>query len=223
MKKLITAVAILVCGFANAQIKEGSITYVMNIEGLPPEQAAMMGDMETKVYFKDNKSLTEMNSMMMNSKGLTDENGSLFLMDQMGNKTFIRTSKAELDKNAEVNKDKEPKIEYVDETKTIAGYECKKANVTIYTQKGEEFKTELWYCEKIAYIKQGGGRRGGEMFKGLKGVPMEYMIPQGPMKIKMLAKEVSTEAVPDSKFVLTTEGYTEMKMEDLKKQQGGGK
>ena len=223
MKKLITAVAILVCGFTNAQIKEGSITYVMNIEGLPPEQAAMMGDMETKVYFKDNKSLTEMNSMMMNSKGLTDENGSLFLMDQMGNKSFIRTSKAELDKNAEVNKDKEPKIEYVDETKTIAGYECKKANVTIFTQKGEEFKTEVWYCEKIAYIKQGGGRRGGEMFKGLKGVPMEYMIPQGPMKIKMLAKEVSTEAVPDSKFVLTTEGYTEMKMEDLKKQQGGGK
>ena len=223
MKKLITAVAILVCGFTNAQIKEGSITYVMNIEGLPPEQAAMMGDMETKVYFKDNKSLTEMNSMMMNSKGLTDENGSLFIMDQMGNKSFIRTSKAELDKNAEVNKDKEPKIEYVDETKTIAGYECKKANVTIFTQKGEEFKTEVWYCEKIAYIKQGGGRRGGEMFKGLKGVPMEYMIPQGPMKIKMLAKEVSTEAVPDSKFVLTTEGYTEMKMEDLKKQQGGGK
>ena len=144
-------------------------------------------------------------------------------MDQMGNKSFIRTSKAELDKNAEVNKDKEPKIEYVDETKTIAGYECKKANVTIFTQKGEEFKTEVWYSEKIAYIKQGGGRRGGEMFKGLKGVPMEYMIPQGPMKIKMLAKEVSTEAVPDSKFVLTTEGYTEMKMEDLKKQQGGGK
>jgi GLPGLI family protein len=223
MKKLITAVAILICGFTNAQIKEGSISYIMNIEGLPPEQAAMMGDMETKVYFKENKSLTEMNSMMMNSKALSDDNGNLFLMDQMGNKSFIRTSKAELDKNAEVNKDKEPKIEYTSETKTIAGYECKKANVTIMTQKNEEFKTEVWYTEKITYIRQGGGRKGGEMFKGLKGLPMEYMIPQGPMKIKMTAKEVSLEAVPDSKFVLTTEGYTEMKMEDLKKQQGGTK
>jgi len=223
MKKLITAVAILICGFTNAQIKEGSISYIMNIEGLPPEQAAMMGDMETKVYFKENKSLTEMNSMMMNSKALSDDSGNLFLMDQMGNKSFIRTSKAELDKNAEVNKDKEPKIEYTSETKTIAGYECKKANVTIMTQKNEEFKTEVWYTEKITYIRQGGGRKGGEMFKGLKGLPMEYMIPQGPMKIKMTAKEVSLEAVPDSKFVLTTEGYTEMKMEDLKKQQGGTK
>lgn len=221
MKKLITAIAILVCGYANAQIKEGSITYAMNIEGLPPEQASMMGDMETKVYFKDNKSLTEMSSMMMSSKALTDENGSLFLMDQMGNKSFIRTTKAELEKSAAENKDKEPKIEYTAETKTIAGYECKKANVTFVTQKNEEFKTEVWYTEKISYIKQGGGRKGGEMFKGLKGLPMEYMIPQGPMKIKMTAKEISTESVPDSKFVVSTEGYTEMKMEDLKKMQQG--
>lgn len=223
MKKLITAVALLIFGVANAQLKEGSVTYVMTIEGLPPEQAAMMGDMETKVSFKGNKSLTEVNSMMMTSKALVDDNGSLFLMDQMGNKSFIRTSKAEMDKNSEVNKDKEPRIELTNETKTIAGYECKKANVRLTTGKNnEEIKTEVWFTDKISYVKQGGGRKGGEMFKGLNGMPMEYSVPQGPMKIKMSAKEVSTETVPDSKFVLTTEGYTEMKMEDLKKMQQGG-
>ena len=41
MKKLITAVAILISAFTYAQ-HEGSVTYVMTMEGLPPEQAAMM-------------------------------------------------------------------------------------------------------------------------------------------------------------------------------------
>lgn len=222
MKKLITSIAILVCGLTNAQIKEGSVTYIMNIEGLPPEQASMMGDMETKIFFKGAKTYSEMNSMMMSTKAVSDENGSLVLMDQMGNKNYIRTSKAEMDKNAEVNKDKAPKIEYTSETKTIAGYECKKAIVTITTPKDGETKADVWYTEKIPYVTQ-SGRRGGDIFKGLNGMAMEFTVPQGPMKVKMVAKEVSLEAVPDSKFVLTTEGYTEMKMEDLKKQQGGTK
>lgn len=216
MKKLITAVAIFCSAFTFAQ-KEGSVTYVMTMEGLPPEQAAMMGDMETKIFFKDNKTYTEMNSMMYSYKILNDENGQLFLMDQMGNKFFTRTSKAELDKNAEVAKDKEPKIEYINETKTIAGHECKKAIVTAYGKEGE-MKTDVWYCEKVPYVSQGSGRKGGEMFKGLKGMPMEFSIKQGPMNVKMTAKEVSFEKVPDSKFVVTTEGYTEKKMDDLRKE-----
>lgn len=221
MKKLITAIAILCCAFSYAQ-KEGSVTYVMTMEGLPPEQAAMMGDMETKIFFKDNKTYTEMNSMMYSYKILNDDNGQLFLMDQMGNKFYTRTTKAEMEKNAEASKDKEPKIEYINETKTIAGYECKKAVVTS-TGKDGEVKTDVWYSEKVPYVSQGGGgRRGGEMFKGLKGMPMEFSVKQGPMNIKMSAKEVSFDKVPDSKFVVATEGYTEKKMEDLKKE-GGGK
>lgn len=223
MKKLITAIAILVCGITSAQIKEGSVTYIMNIEGLPPEQASMMGDMETKIFFKGEKTYSEMNSMMMSTKAISDENGSLVLMDQMGNKNYIRTTKADMEKNAEANKDKAPKIEYTSETKTIAGYECKKAIVTINSPKDGETKADVWYTDKISHVSQGGGRRGGDMFKGLNGMAMEFTVPQGPMKVKLVAKEVSLEAVPDSKFVLTTEGYTEMKMEDLKKQQGGTK
>lgn len=215
MKKLITAVALLMCAFTYAQ-REGSVTYAMIMEGVPPEQAAMMGDMETKVYYKDNKSLTEMSSMMMSYKTLNDENGSLILMDQMGNKFFTRVSKAELDKTAETNKDKEPKIEYINETKSIAGQECKKAIVTAVGKEGE-MKMDVWYCEKVPYVSQGSARRGGEMFKGLKGMPMEFSIKQGPMNIKMTAKEVSFDKVPDSQFVLSTEGYTEKKMDELKK------
>ena len=220
MKKLITTVAILCCAFTYAQ-KEGSVTYVMTMEGLPPEQAAMMGEMETKISFKDKKTVTEMASMMMSYKTLTDENGSLTIMDQMGNKFFTRMSKADIDKMSEADKDKEPKIEYTSETKSIAGYECKKAIVTGAGKEGE-VKMDVWYSEKVPYVSQGGGgRKGGEMFKGLKGMPMEFSIKQGPMNVKMIAKEVSFDKIPDSKFVISTEGYTEKTMADMQK--GGGK
>jgi GLPGLI family protein len=216
MKKLITAAAFLLSAFTFAQ-KEGSVTYVMTMEGLPPEQAAMMGDMETKIVYKDKKTYSEMNSMMMSYKTVTDENGSLVLMDQMGNKSFMRTTKAEMEKAAEGSK--EPKIEYTEEKKTIAGYECKKAIVTNTGKEGET-KTEVWYTEKVPYVSSGGRRGGGEMFKGLKGMPMEFAVKNGPYNIKMTAKEVSFDKVSDSIFTLSTEGYTEKKMEDLKKAGG---
>jgi hypothetical protein len=54
MKKLFSTLAVVALSALslNAQIKEGTITYDMKIEGLPPEQAAMMGDMEVKCTFK---------------------------------------------------------------------------------------------------------------------------------------------------------------------------
>ena len=217
MKKIMTIVAVLAATFTYAQ-KEGSIFFTMTFEGLPAEQAAMMGDMETKVYFKDKKSYSETNSMMFSSKTLSDENGMVMLQDQMGNKICIKKTKAELEKEEAANKGKEPKIEYTTEKKTIAGYECKKAIVTIKTEKDGDQKSDVWYCEKIPYVSSG---KGGSPYKGIKGMPLEFSFSQGPMKIKMVAKEVSLGAVPDSKFVLSTEGYKELTPEDIKNMQGG--
>jgi GLPGLI family protein len=213
MKKLMTGVAILMATLSHAQLKEGFIAYAMTLEGLPADQAAMMGDMESKIYFKDKKSYYEMNSMMVTVKSVSDEKGTLTLMDQMGNKSYIKMTKEEIEKKTAESKDKikDAKIEYTNDTKTIAGYECKKANVTYTTPKDGEQKTEVWYTEKVPYVQGGRRANGGDPFNGLKGMPLEYSMNQGPMKVKMMAKEISQEKVPDSKFVLSTEGYTEMK------------
>ena len=56
-------------------IKEGYVLYDMKFEGLPAEQAAMMGDMETKITFKDKKVLTEMTSMMFTNQTAVDDLG----------------------------------------------------------------------------------------------------------------------------------------------------
>jgi hypothetical protein len=217
MKKILLTVVALAGMFATqAQIKEGSVTYSVSVEGMPADQAAMMKGMEFNMAFKDKKSRVEFSSPMMTTITVSDDDGSLTLMDGMGMKSFTKLSKADLEKESKKNPD--PKITYTEEKKTIATYECKKAIVEVKDQKGETQKLNVWYCEKLPY--SGGGRMGGQ-FKGLKGAPLEFDAPQGPIKMKMTATKVSTTAVPASQFILSTEGYTEMKAEDLKKMQGG--
>jgi len=226
MKKLFsTLAAVLVTTLSlNAQIKEGYILYDMKLEGLPPEQAAMIGDMETKVTFKNEKSLTEMTSMMFTNQTLTDEKGMTMLMEQMGNKIAVQQTKAEMEKEEAKSKDKpsDPKIEYIAESRTIAGYECKKAIITTISGKDKkEEKVEMWYCDKFENPNKDGKGRGQSIMKGLKGIPFEYSGGQGGMKFKMIAKEVSVDPISDSKFNLSTEGYKMMTMDELKTMQGG--
>jgi GLPGLI family protein len=124
-------------------------------------------------------------------------------------------SKADMEKENKKNPD--PKITYTEEKKTIAGYECKKAVVEMKDQKGEAQKANVWYTDKLPY--NGGGRM--NQFKGLKGAPLEFESNQGPMKMRMTATKVTTTPVADSQFTLSTDGYTEMKAEDLQKMRGG--
>lgn len=223
IKFLSLAVALISVVSLNAQIKEGSVLYDMKIEGLPPEQAAMMGDMETKVTFKNGKSLTEVNSMMFTQQMSADENGMVMLMEQMGNKIAVKQTKAEMEKEEAKSKDKpaDPKVEYFDDVKTIAGYECKKAIVTVVDKDKKENKVELWYSDKFENPNKEGKGKGQNVMKGIKGMPFEYSTTMGPMKIKMVAKEVSTDPVADSKFVLSTDGYKMMTTEELKAMSGG--
>jgi GLPGLI family protein len=217
MKKIfLTAVAIVGMFAAQAQIKEGTVTYSVSVDGIPPEQASMMKGMELTMSFKDKKSRVEFSSAMMSTTTVSDDDGSLTLIDGMGQKSFVKMTKADLEK--ESKKSPEPKYTYTEEKKTIAGYECKKAIAEIKDQKGETQKVNLWYCEKLPYT--GGGRMGGQ-FKGLKGAPLEFDSNQGPMKMKMTATKVTTSPVADSQFKVSTEGYTEMKPEDMQKMRGG--
>ena len=226
MNKLFSTLAVVALSALslNAQIKEGIITYAMTMEGLPPEQAAMIGDMELKSTFKNTMVLTEMSSMMFTNQTLVDDKGMVMLMEQMGNKIAVKQTKEEMEKEEAKQKEKpaDPKIEYTTETKTIAGYECKKAIVTTISGKDKkEEKIEMWYCDKFENPNKEGKGRGQNIMKGLKGVPFEYAGGQGGMKFKMVAKEVSIEPVADSKFELSTEGYKMMTMDEFKAMQGG--
>lgn len=219
MKKLIFSL-IAVAGLltTQAQVKEGSITYSVNFEGLPPEYASMMKGSELKVYFKEKKSRSEFVNAMTSNTTISDENTTTTLVDAMGQKYFYKMNKADMEK--ESKKNPEPKITYVDEKKTIAGYECKKAVLETKNDKGEAQKMDVWYTDKIQ-SSSGSGRNQGQ-FKNLKGAPMEFSMNQGQFKMQMTATNVSTSPVADAKFVANTEGYTEKSYAEMKQMGGGG-
>lgn len=225
MKKIFSTLAVVALTVLSvtAQTSEGFVLYDMKIEGLPPEQAAMIGDMETRVTFKNGKVLTEMSSMMFTNQTLVDENGMIMLMEQMGNKMAVKQTKDEMDKEAAKAREKQPdpKIEYTAETKTIVGYECKKAIVTVIGKDKKEEKMDVWYSDKFANPNKDGKGKGQGFMKGLKGMPFEYAGGQGGMKFKMVAKEVSIDPIADGKFNLSTDGYKIMTMDELKAAQGG--
>ncbi|GIV28970.1 MAG: hypothetical protein KatS3mg028_0036 [Bacteroidia bacterium] len=200
---------------------EGTAVYNMAIEGLPPEQASMMGDMTMKVVWKGDKVYSEQSSMMYEMKSVSDEKGVLILMDQMGNKIYMKIDPNDPKYQEKEKEQPEYKVEYVNDTKKIAGYDCKKAVVTTKNRKGEELKIDVWYTDQVPnyYAKQKvSGRRGQNMayMKELKGMPLEYTIPQGQITVRVTAKEINFNPVSDDVFKLSTEGYTEMKPEQLK-------
>lgn len=221
MKKLLTIV-LSVAGMCVMAQNEGTAVYDMKIEGLPEEQASMMGDMTMKVMWKGEKSYFEQSSMMYEMKSVTDEKGTLVLMDQMGNKYYMKFD-ANDPKYQANDKDKiDYKIEYTNETKKIAGYDCKKAIVKSKTRDGKDLIIDVWYTDKIPnfYEKQkysSKRNQGVEFMKQLKGMPLEYSIPQGQMTVRVTAKEINFNPVPDDVFNLSTEGYQQMDPEKMKK------
>ena len=225
MKKTVLALSLILIGAinSNAQKKsnfEGVVTYSISFEGsgLPPEALAMFKGSETITYIKSDKCRVDMNMPTQSSSFIMDNKNKniVSLMDIMGKKFLIKMDASDIKKEQETTP--ETAIKYTDETKTIAGYKCKKAVVTI--KNGEGKVMDVYYTEEIPTndIKP--------VYKGLKGFPLEYSVNQGGMEMKFTAKNVSKVSVADSKFEIPTEGYTVTTIDGLQKamtQEMGGK
>lgn len=230
MKKLLFSAALALCCMTiNAQ-ENFTVKMSFKIEGLPEEYAGM-AENDIVTYMKGEKSKTEVTSMMMTQVIVNDGETSTTLMEQMGNKTGWVMTKAEMEAEEKENNAKKtkPTIEYTTEKKMIAGYECTKAIVTSISSKDKkEMKTIVWYTDKIKQPSTAkskskkGGMMGGPDLSELKGFPMQTEMTtnnQG-MEMKMISTvtEVSTAAIDDSQFKVSTEGYKMMTYKELKEQ-----
>lgn len=202
MKKLFSTIAVVALSALslNAQIKEGIIQYEVELDGLPAEMAAKMGENKTIVSFKNDKALSENSSNTHTIITISDSKQVVTLMTQFGKKMGVVKTLEEL---KEENKNiLEPKIEYINETKIISGYECKKAIITTFDMNKNKTVQEIWYCDKFI--------NSNFYIKGLKGVVFEYT-NQGPgYSIKTVAKKISIEPVSDEIFIPSTNGYNMM-------------
>lgn len=214
MKKTLLSILAFLALAAGSQAQgkfEGYIAYAMSIDGLPPEAQQMMKDMETKVFIKGDKTRAETITAFQSTIVISDQakKESVTLMDIMGKKYMIK-SKIEDPKDV---KNPDISIKYLNDKKTIIGYNCKNAEVLMKDKDGKEFTTIVWYTEEIKTDYHAN-------FKGLKGVPMEYEIKNGANTVKMTCKAYQKETVPDSKFDIPG-GYTETTKEELQKMYEG--
>jgi GLPGLI family protein len=132
----------------------------------------------------------------------------------MGNKYQLKTDPAKK------KDDTKPVIKYTDETKTVAGYTCHKAEITVTGKDGQSYTTNVYYTEDLPSYS--GSR---DQFQGLKGFPLEYTMSQQGMNISIAATNVSKQSVTDDTFTVPS-GYKLMTAEemqaDIQKQMSGG-
>jgi GLPGLI family protein len=197
---------------AYAQMFEGKVTYGIEYVALPAQMKGMeaMLPEEMSTSLKGDMVRVEQN-MAMGMKQITLVNNKTnkvnMLLDMMGRKMNVEMTADDLDKK---EKKAKPEIKYMDGTKTIAGYVCKKAEVT-YDQAANP--VTIYYTEELP-------AKASREFKGLKGYPLEYEISQQGMTMRMSAKKVEKATLPASDFEVPA-GFEKMTMDQLTKMMGG--
>jgi GLPGLI family protein len=218
MKKLMLATCLMFISAVmvkaqKASAFQGMVVYDMSFEGanLPPEALAMLKGSTVTTYIKGEKRRIDTSTPMSSQSAIVDEKSKTIvtLMDVMGEKYLIKMNEADVKKETEKNP--QPSIKYLDDTKEIAGYKCKKAELAVKTSEGKEETVHVFYTTEIPASDLKSA------YKGLKGFPMEYTINQSGMKITMVASKVSKESIADNKFELPKEGYKETTMEEFQK------
>jgi len=167
----------------------------------------------------ETKSKTELDAGMFSQNTISDAEAktSVTLMDVMGQKIMIKKTKEEIEQ--EIAKSPAPKIITSTETKEIAGYTCKKAEITTTDpdQGDKEITFTVYYSDQL-----GNDKLNFEgLFRGLNGLPLEYNIDANSMKMKFTATEVKKQKVSDKDFAIP-DGYKEVTKEELQNMFGGG-
>lgn len=195
---------------ASAQNFEGVITYKITYENMSEAMAQYesMFPKEQVTKIKGNKTKVEQKGGMGGStttivdgkKGTTT-----IMMEQMGEKKYY------VKENNEEEGEK-PEIKYFDDdTKEIAGYECKRGEINI----GEDQPPFIFY-----YTEEIQAPKIENKYKGMKGFMMEYEIETPQFTMILSADEVKEEKVSKGEFKIPSD-YVEMtddEIEALKKQ-----
>lgn len=214
MKKTLLAAALtLATLFSNAQKKIADITIVydavINTGAAEPKLADAFDGATTTVFLKGNLSRSEMVSALASFTTIHDaRSGAAVVMQEVGGqKLLIRMT-------ADDWKDKNRKYEGIKftntgDTKTLAGYTCKKAVAQL--KDGTSFT--VFYTSDIVPENDDYNSQ----FNGLNGLPLEYELTQGKLTIRYVVSQVSLNPVPVSKFDIPKTGYREMTYEESKK------
>src|SRR5688500_10374880 len=196
---------------AQKKISELTLVYDAKVTtgNAEPKMADAFDGATTTVYLKGNLSRSELSSALFSSTTIHDSKtgAAVVLREVSGQKLLIRMSP---DNWIEKNKKYQGiKFTNTNEKKTIAGYTCTKAVATL--SDGSTFA--VYYTTEI--IPE--NKEYDYQFKNLNGLPLEYELTQGQLKIKYTVSKINLNPVPASKFDIPKGGYREMTYEESKK------
>jgi len=194
------------------------ITYTISYEGDWDPATLAQQPTEQIVKIMGNKHRTEIMTGGANIYIITngDDSTNIVLLDivSMGMKYYMKTEKETILAEME----EEPKINYLDETKTICGYECKKAEYITKDEYGDDVVTEVYFSEELG----NSSTNFGGTFHGLSGFPMEYAVDAEQGKIIYSVTNIQTKKtkIKDIIFMIPTD-YEELDEEKAKQLFGG--
>jgi len=197
--------------FAQKKVSELTLVYDTEITtgSKDPKLADAFDGATTTIYIKGPQSRSEMVSALFTSTTIHDSKAgtAVVLREVSGQKLLIRLT---ADDWTDKNKRYEGiKFKDTDETKVIAGYNTTKAIATM--PDGSTFT--VYYTKDI--IPE--NRDYEYQFRSLAGLPLEYEMNQGNLKIKYTVSQINLNPVPASKFDIPKSGYREMTYQESKK------
>lgn len=190
--------------YAQKRLTEATISYdiVINTNNAQPQAADLLDGATSVIYLKGNSSRSEMISSLGTQSTIIDgKTGNVTVLKDYGEQKYMINMTAANWK--ESNKKYEGIVfTYVEEYKTIAGYNCQKAigkladstSFTVY------FTKELIPVNKdFQYLN-----------KNLPGLAMQYEAAMGKMMVTYTVSNISFNPVAQIKFDLPKSGYRVM-------------
>lgn len=210
-----------------------------------PEGAMIMrfgdGDISAKIYFKNGMTKIETDMGMGKNQVIIDAKNkkTTTLFEAMGRKMGFYSTDDEMQNMLRGGADSgrqrqmtnaftpEVFVEYLNDTKKIAGMMCKKAVLRYLNRRGEEVSQVVWYSPDFV---MGEGFRMNDMLRmasvpgieKIKGFPMEFEVvhPNGAT-VHYLVTKVSLDANVDDKVFEIPKDYDVRPMSEMQRQGGG--
>jgi GLPGLI family protein len=206
-----------VFSFAQKIISEGTLVYDIVIQSAnkEPQMADALDGGTVSVYIKGSQSRSDMVSAIGKESTIYDAKtgNAVILKEYSSQKLMITMTK---DNWAEKNKAyTDIKFELLDETKTIAGYTCKKAIAKMAN--GKSFT--VFYAPDLTVTNKDYDAA----FKNLPGLAMQYESGSANYKYTFTLSKITFEPVPASKFDFPKSGYRIMTYEENQLMRKGGK
>jgi GLPGLI family protein len=198
---LISMLIVSIAGISQKMITDGTVNYnvsVVNGKDQPGIAEAFDGATLT-VAIKGPMIRSDLNSKVrLQSIFFNAQSGTAVILKESGTEKYMINLSAPQWEQYN-RKYTGVKFDFTNDSKTIAGYNCKKASGTLK----DGSAVTVYYAVDLKPVYQGYEY----VFKDLPGLPLEYEITTGTITVKYLASSFVTTPVSASRFDLPKSGY----------------